>query len=67
VIDQLGHEDAAFTLRVYRHGMRRGEYSKPALARLVGVERAAKAKGASTEPLKSLMGPAGLEPATYRL
>jgi integrase len=42
VMDQLGHEDAAFTLRVYRHGMRRDEKSKQALARLVGVEKAAK-------------------------
>jgi integrase len=37
VMDQLGHEDAAFTLRVYRHGMRRDERSKQALAQLVGV------------------------------
>src|SRR5436305_4851674 len=37
VMDQLGHEDAAFTLRVYRHGMRRDEKSKQALAQLVGV------------------------------
>jgi integrase len=36
VMDQLGHEDAAFTLRVYRHGMRRDERSKGALAQLVG-------------------------------
>jgi integrase len=37
VMDQLGHEDAAFTLRVYRHGMRRDERSKRALAQLVGI------------------------------
>jgi integrase len=37
VMDQLGHEDAAFTLRVYRHGMRRDERSKQALAQLVGL------------------------------
>jgi integrase len=42
VMDQLGHEDAAFTLRVYRHGMRRDEKSKQALAQLVGVEKAPK-------------------------
>jgi hypothetical protein len=35
-MDQLGHEDAAFTLRVYRHSMRRDEKSKQALAQLVG-------------------------------
>lgn len=42
VMDQLGHEDAAFTLRVYRHAMRRDELSKLALGQLVGVEKAAK-------------------------
>ena len=71
VMDQLGHEDAAFTLRVYRHGMRRDEKSKQALAQRVGVgkgtEKAPEAKGTSGESLKTPMGPAGLEPATYRL
>ncbi len=39
---QLGHTDPAFTLRVYRHGMRRDEASKQALRELVGlVDRAA--------------------------
>ena len=42
VMDQLGHEDAGFTLRVYRHGMRRDEGSRAQLAQLVGVEPAAK-------------------------
>jgi integrase len=42
VMDQLGHEDAAFTLRVYRHGMRRDERSRQELAQLVGVEKAPK-------------------------
>ncbi len=37
VMDQLGHTDAGFTLRVYRHGMRRDEDSKQALAQLVGM------------------------------
>ncbi len=36
VMDQLGHTDAAFTLRVYRHGMRRDAESKAKLAELVG-------------------------------
>jgi integrase len=36
VMDQLGHTDPAFTLRVYRHGMRRDEASKEALRTLVG-------------------------------
>ncbi len=38
VMDQLGHTDPAFTLRVYRHRMRRDQASKAALARLVGAE-----------------------------
>ena len=32
VMDQLGHEDAAFTLRVYRQGMRRDEVKAGARA-----------------------------------
>jgi integrase len=36
VMDQLGHTDATFTLRVYRHGMRRSPEAKDALRRLVG-------------------------------
>ena len=37
VMDQLGHTDPAFTLRVYRHGMRRDAVSKLALHELVGA------------------------------
>jgi integrase len=58
VMDQLGHEDAAFTLRVYRHGMRRDERSKQALGQVVGVEKAAEAKGAGGRCSKNLDGPA---------
>ena len=36
-MDQLGHTDPAFTLRVYRHGMRRDAASKQALRQLVGM------------------------------
>jgi integrase len=36
VMDQLGHTDPGFTLRVYRHGMRRDQASKDALRELVG-------------------------------
>ena len=36
VMDQLGHTDPAFTLRVYRHGMRRDQESRAQLAVLVG-------------------------------
>jgi integrase len=37
VMDQLGHTDPAFTLRVYRHGMRRDAASRRALRELVGL------------------------------
>jgi integrase len=40
VMDQLGHEDAGFTLRVYRHGMRRDADARAQLAELVGAEQA---------------------------
>lgn len=36
-MDQVGHTDPAFTLRVYRHGMRRDALSKQALRELVGL------------------------------
>jgi len=36
VMDQLGHTDPSFTLRVYRHGMRRDQASRLALQELVG-------------------------------
>jgi integrase len=36
VMDQIGHTDAGFTLRVYRHGMRRDRAAKDRLQRLVG-------------------------------
>lgn len=36
-MDQLGHTDPSFTLRVYRHGMRRDPASREALRRLVGL------------------------------
>lgn len=36
VMDQLGHTDPGFTLRVYRHGMRRDQAAKERLRALVG-------------------------------
>jgi integrase len=36
VMDQLGHTDPGFTLRVYRHGMRRDESARDRLHALVG-------------------------------
>jgi integrase len=38
VMDELGHTDPAFTLRVYRHGMSRDPAAKAQLQALVGVE-----------------------------
>jgi len=51
VMDQLGHADPAFTLRVYRHGMRRDEDSRAQLAQLIGAEGPKRhRKGTSTDP-----------------
>ena len=59
VMDQLGHTDPAFTLRVYRHGMRRDVASKLALRELVGLSdwapaghpgHSAELEGLSPEP-----------------
>jgi integrase len=36
VMDQLGHTDPGFTLRVYRHGMRRDRAARERLRALVG-------------------------------
>lgn len=36
--DQLGHADPGFTLRVYRHGMRRDSAARERLRRLVEGE-----------------------------
>jgi len=36
VMDQFGHTDPTFTLRVYRYGMRRDEDSRAQLSQLVG-------------------------------
>ncbi len=38
VIDQLGHTDPGFTLRVYRHGMRRHLTARQRLRTLVGYQ-----------------------------
>lgn len=40
VMDQLGHADPAFTLRIYRHGMRRDPAAKRRLRALVERNRA---------------------------
>jgi hypothetical protein len=37
VMDELGHTDPGFTLRVYRHSMRREQDSRKQLRALVGA------------------------------
>ena len=58
VMDQLGHTDPAFTLRVYRHGMRRDQASRAALQQLVGASDWA-AMGSSGDLDPSMTLPAG--------
>jgi integrase len=49
VMDQLGHADPGFTLRVYRHGMRRDGSARAHLRALVGaVDWAPLGTGAQT-------------------
>ncbi|MDQ6779173.1 MAG: site-specific integrase [Actinomycetota bacterium] len=56
VMDQMGHTDAAFTLRVYRHGMRRDKASRRAWRKLVGLaDRAA----LDTEAIGAIRGDSG--------
>jgi integrase len=38
IMDQIGHTDPGFTLRVYRHAMRRDQASKDQLRALVGAD-----------------------------
>lgn len=54
VMDQLGHTDPSFTLRVYRHGMRRDQASREALRALVGgPDWAAVGSSADFDPRRS--------------
>jgi integrase len=55
VMDQLGHTDPGFTLRVYRHGMRRDGAAKERLRALVGgAEWAAMGSGEVQTPWTEL-------------
>jgi integrase len=53
VMDQLGHADAGFTLRVYRHGMRRDPIAKKRLRRLVGDTNSEDISGSEAEALRN--------------
>jgi integrase len=56
VMDQLGHADPGFTLRVYRHGMRRDPTARERLRVLVGAaEWAPMGTGTSNRPLAELL------------
>jgi integrase len=56
VMDQLGHTDPGFTLRVYRHGMRRDPTARERLRVLVGgAEWAPTGTGPSNGALPGLM------------
>jgi integrase len=48
IMDQTGHTDAVFTMRVYRHAMRRDQASKDRLKALVGAEVEAQAEVSGT-------------------
>jgi integrase len=71
VMDQMGHADPAFTLRVYTHSMRWDEPSRRALRELVGesdvaaldTERFGAIGGESGQPMGSQGGFEGFEAA----
>jgi integrase len=50
VMDQLGHTDPTFTLRVYRHGMRRDLEAKAKLRELVGTTAGEQGAPAAATP-----------------
>jgi integrase len=54
VMEQIGHTNPAFTLRVYAHGMRRGDDERAALFDLVG--RASRAQAGTTPAIGLPMG-----------
>ncbi len=51
VMDELGHTDPSFTLRIYRHGMRRDAESKAQLQTLVGTPQKAPIRHPKEEQL----------------
>ncbi len=55
VMDQLGHTNASFTLRVYRHGMRHDRVSREALRELLGAADWA-ATGSNVIPVQFATG-----------
>ena len=63
VMDQLGHADPGFTLRVYRHGMRRDDTARERLRVLVGgADCAPTGTGAPHGTLTDIFAPHGQTP-----
>jgi integrase len=63
VMDQLGHTDPGFTLRVYRHGMRREPASRQRLRELVSGENTTSGEGRCDASQNTADFPAASEPA----
>jgi hypothetical protein len=65
-IGQLGHTDPAFTLRVYRHSMRRDGKAKAKLRSLVGSEdQGDHSSGESAGAVEQALGGDGLSPSGH--
>jgi len=63
VMDQLGHADPGFTLRAYRHGMRRDDTARERLRVLVGgADWAPTGTGAPHRALTDIFAPHGQTP-----
>jgi integrase len=54
VMDQLGHADPAFTLRIYRHGMRRDPAAKQRLRALVACDGVRQRRARRPKRLKTV-------------
>jgi hypothetical protein len=66
VMDQLGHADPGFTLRVYRHGMRRDNGARERLRVLVGgAVWAPMGTGAPNLPLTEIMAARSQHPIPH--
>jgi integrase len=65
VMDQIGHTDPGFTLRVYRHGMHRGAKGRQDLSELVAGE--ARVQPAESSPAPRVTGWSARFPSLIRL
>jgi integrase len=62
-MDQLGHTDPTFTLRVYRHGMRRDPEAKARLRKLVGAAEWAAMGSSATFEGQAAVSESNVHPA----